>query len=49
MIALLNGHAAVYPHLTTGVIGSEAILGFRATDSVHADTIQYVFTKEGPC
>jgi hypothetical protein len=47
MMALLAGHAAVYPHLTTGVITSEAILGFVATDSVHADTIRYVFTKEG--
>lgn len=47
MIALLQGHAAVYPHLTTGVIASEEILGFRASDSVHADTVRYVFTKEG--
>ncbi len=47
MIALLNGHAAVYPHLTTGVIPSEAILGFVAGDAKHADTINYVFTKEG--
>lgn len=47
MLSLLGGHAAVYPHLTTGVIGSLAILGFRASDTVHADTVQYVFTKEG--
>lgn len=47
MMALLGGRAAVYPHLTTGVIPSMAILGFVATDPVHADTVRYVFTKEG--
>jgi hypothetical protein len=47
MMSLLGGHAAVYPHLTTGVIGSMQILGFKASDSVHADTVHYVFTKEG--
>jgi hypothetical protein len=47
MLALLGGHAAVYPHVTTGVVPSMTILGYTASDPVHADTIHYVFTKEG--
>ncbi|MCC6395991.1 MAG: hypothetical protein IT282_03160 [Bacteroidetes bacterium] len=40
--ALLNGQAAVYPHVTTGVAGALEILGNRS-----ADTVRYAFTTEG--
>jgi hypothetical protein len=40
--ALLAGHAAIYPHVTTGVLPSLAILGNKSADTVH-----YTFTKEG--
>jgi hypothetical protein len=39
---LLEGHAALYPHVTTGVAPSLAMLGNKSADTVH-----YVFTKEG--
>jgi len=39
---LLSGHAAIYPHITTGVAPTLEILGNKSADTVH-----YKFTKEG--
>jgi hypothetical protein len=47
MFALLGGRAAVYPHLTTGVQASREILGYREASESFADTVHFVFTKEG--
>ncbi len=42
LAALLGGRAAIYPHVTTGVLRSLEILGNKSADTVH-----YTFTTEG--
>jgi hypothetical protein len=42
LTALLSGRAAIYPHVTTGVVRSLEILGNKSADTVH-----YTFTTEG--